>query len=80
MDTPEVVVAQLPGGRLIKAGNADALGVHATEDMSDGAILPARIHPLQHDEKLFSSIDKESLLQICQPSLEAFKLFQCFLL
>ncbi len=51
MVAPEEIVVALLGIRSFERGYSASLRVDTTENVLDRAILPARIHSLQHDKK-----------------------------
>ena len=65
---PEEIVRRLLLGRDLESVDARALRVHRAEDVSDGAVLAPRVHPLQDDEQRAPVLGVEEILQLPQPA------------
>ena len=63
VDTPEEIVRQFLGGRLLEAVNRAALRVHRPDHMPAHAVLSGRIDALQDDQQSMLAFGIEQLLQ-----------------
>jgi len=52
VDAPQIIMCELFRGRLLETGHIHAGGIHAREDVPDGAIFAGSIHGLQDDQDL----------------------------
>jgi hypothetical protein len=67
VNAPEVVVAQLELARLLEAGHDAALRVHGVEHATDGAVFPARVSALQHDQQRPFGFRIQPVLKLREP-------------
>jgi hypothetical protein len=67
VDTPQEVVGQLLGRRLLEAGDRRALWVESGHHAPDRAVLARRVDALQDDQHLVLVLGPQPVLQVGQP-------------
>ena len=79
MDSPQEIVRQLLGCRLLERHHSAALRIHRTQNVVDRSVLSAAVHGLQADQERAPTIGVEQLLKLPQLLLVMLDLVRRFL-
>ena len=64
--TPEEIVLELGGARMLEARHLAPLGIDAAHHVLDHAVLAGAVHPLEHEQQRVSIRCVQELLQVAQ--------------
>src|SRR6516165_5514813 len=64
---PEKVVVEVLRRGLLERENLTALRIYSRHDVLDSAVLPGRVHRLEHEQKRPAILGVEHILLLCEP-------------